>query len=92
MMEPIDDWLLTGGGLSWNIDKFHRLEHIPMRILLYGWIENSCCQAGEHMHRFWIKLLRHMVNNHDDWAVQVFNIHRRDQVLKDVLRSLEGDV
>ncbi len=58
--------LQAGERCAWRIIKFHILQHIPHHILLFGWIENSSCQAGEHCHRFYIKLIKKLTNNKVD--------------------------
>jgi hypothetical protein len=55
------------------------VSHILNHILLFGWIENSSCQAGEHCHKFYIKILKRLTNNKQDWEKQIFKIHAREQ-------------
>ena len=57
-------------------------------LLLYGWIENSSCQAGEHCHRWFLKLIKHLTNNKVEWEKQLFNVHTREETLQAILASV----
>jgi hypothetical protein len=57
-------------------------------VLFFGWIENSSCQAGEHCHRWFIKLLKHLTNNKEGWEKQLFNVHTREETLQSILASV----
>lgn len=78
----------TGEGLAWKFVKFHMIRHIINHIILFGWIENSSCQAGEHNHKFYLKLLRRLTNNHEDWPKQIFNIHAKEQALQNIIGEI----
>ncbi len=78
----------TGEGQGWKIVKFHMLKHIIHHIIMFGWIENSSCQAGEHLHKFYLKLIRRLTNNKQDWEKQVFHIHARDQALHHMIAEV----
>ena len=69
----------AGGSQGWRIIKFHMISHILNHMILFGWIENSSCQAGEHCHKFYIKILKRLTNNKQDWEKQIFKIHAREQ-------------
>lgn len=62
------------------------------QIILWGWIENSSAQAGEHCHKFYLKVLKHLTNNHEDWPRQIFRIHRREQGLRHMLGEISKQI
>ena len=80
-------WSNAGQTSGWRFIKFHMLRHIPLRILMYGWWENCSCQAGEHCHKFYLKAIKHLTNNKEKWHLQIFNIHKRRQAMKEIADS-----
>ncbi len=78
----------AGEGLAWQFVKYHMLRHLINHILLFGWIENSSCQAGEHCHKFYLKLIKRLTNNKEDWERQVFNVHTRDQAIQNIIAEI----
>lgn len=80
--------VLSGEAGGWKFIKFHSLDHLLAHIVLFGWIENSSAQAGEHCHKFYLKVLKVITNNHADWPQQIFKIHRREQGLRHLLGEL----
>lgn len=64
------------------------LRHIINHIIKFGWIENSSCQAGEHCHKFFLKLLKRLTNNKEEWQKQIFKIHAKDQALYNIIAEL----
>jgi hypothetical protein len=49
--------------MCWNFPKFHDVIHIPLWIILFGWIENFSGQAGERAHGEVLKALAGCINN-----------------------------
>jgi hypothetical protein len=74
--------------MAWKFIKFHSLDHLMAHITMFGWIENSSAQAGEHCHKFYLKVLKVLTNNHESWPRQIFKIHRREQGLRHLLGEL----
>lgn len=48
---------------AWNFGKFHDILHLPLNIILWGWIETTSGQSGEGAHRELLKALAGCVNN-----------------------------
>ena len=80
--------LFTGERKAWAVLKFHILSHIVSCIVDYGWWENCSCQAGEHCHKFYIKIIRRLTNNKGGWERQVFKVHARDEGLKKIIAEI----
>jgi hypothetical protein len=78
----------TGQCLAWKFIKFHTLRHIVHHIILFGWWENCSCQVGECCHKFYLKLIKRLTNNKEDWQKQVFNTHTKDQALRLIIGEL----
>lgn len=55
----------SGEKMCWNFPKFHDVIHIPLWIMLLGWIENFCGQSGERAHGELLKSLAGCINNQD---------------------------
>ena len=51
--------------MAWCFPKFHDIIHIPLWIILLGWIENFSGQQGEWVHKELLKSLAGCINNHD---------------------------
>ena len=79
---------LPGEALAWKIIKFHAMTHFVHHILTYGWIENCNCQAGEHLHKLYLKVLKRLTNNQSDWPRQIFQIHQRNGAMKDIVAEI----
>lgn len=88
MFTDIHIEIIPGDSTGWRIIKFHIITHMIHHILMYGWIENSSCQAGEHCHRWFLKLIKHLTNNKVDWEKQLFNIHTREETLQSILAAV----
>ena len=80
--------LPTGEKKAWKIIKYHMMTHVVSCIPKFGWWENCSCQAGEHCHKFYIKLIKKLTNNKGEWEKQVFKVHARDEGLKKILAEL----
>ena len=67
MMKALKDTFpeKSGEASRWSFPKFHNVEHIPLWIILFGWVENFSGQAGERAHRELLKSLAECVNNHE---------------------------
>lgn len=78
----------TGEKIGWAFIKFHLLTHVLHPLLEYGWLENISCQAGEHCLKFYIKLIKKLTNNKEDWQKQVFKIHQRENNLGTILSEI----
>ena len=78
----------AGESSAWRFYKFHVISHLVYIICVCGWIENSSCQAGEHCHKFYLKLIKRLTNNHVDWEKQIFNIHNREQGLQTIISAV----
>ena len=65
MMESLKDTFpeKSGEDKAWNFGKFHDIIHLPLYIMLWGWIENTSGQSGESAHRELLKALQGCVNN-----------------------------
>jgi len=65
MMESLKDTFpeKSGEDQGWNFGKFHDVIHLPLYIILWGWIENTSGQSGESAHRELLKALQGCVNN-----------------------------
>jgi hypothetical protein len=60
-----------------------------MRWRTHGYL--ICCHgAGEHGHRFFLKLINHLTNQKADWEETVFKIHSRDAAMKKLVREVSG--
>ena len=77
-----------GEKAGWKFIKFHALDHLMAQIILWGWVENSSAQAGEHCHKFYLKILKGLTNGHPDWPKQIFKVHRREQGLRHILGAI----
>jgi len=53
----------SGEAQAWNFGKFHDVLHLPLNIILWGWIETTSGQSGECAHRELLKALAGCVNN-----------------------------
>lgn len=67
MMEALKDTFpeKSGEKMAWCFPKFHDIIHIPLWIILLGWIENFSGQQGERGHKELLKSLAGCINNHD---------------------------
>jgi hypothetical protein len=67
MMESLKDTFPEKGGEScgWKFGKFHNVKHLPLWIILFGWIEIFSGVTGERGHRELLKSLAGCVNNRD---------------------------
>ena len=65
MMESLKETFpdKSGEAQAWNFGKFHDVLHLPLCIILWGWIENTSGQSGEGAHRELLKALAGCVNN-----------------------------
>ena len=65
MMESLKETFpeKSGEEAAWCFPKFHNVVHIPVWIMLFGWIENFSGQHGERSHRELLKSLAHCINN-----------------------------
>ena len=79
---------LPGEKLAWKLIKFHALTHMVHHIMAYGWIENCKCQAGEHLHKFYLKILKRLTNNKSDWQRQIFQIHQRQGAMREIVAEI----
>jgi ribosomal protein L17 len=64
------------------------VKHLIHHILMFGWIENTSCQAGEHCHKFYIKLIKRLTNNKENWQRQVFRFHAKSQAVQNILAEI----
>ena len=78
----------AGEAKGWCFMKFHIMLHILFVILVFGWIENTSCQAGEHCHKFYLKVIKHLTNNQEEWEKQIFKIHSREQGLQHIIAAV----
>ena len=78
----------AGEAQAWKIIKFHMLKHLIHHIIMFGWIENTSCQAGEHCHKFYIKLIKTLTNNKENWQEQVFRFHAKSQGVQTILAEI----
>ena len=60
MLESLKETFPEKGGeeSGWKFGKFHGVKHLPLWIILFGWIEIFCGQPGERGHKELLKSLK----------------------------------
>jgi len=92
MMEALKETFPEKSGevSLWSFPKFHNVEHIPLWIILFGWVENFSGQAGERAHRELLKSLAGCVNNHEVF-LQYLRYWERVEQLARARREAQGN-
>jgi len=93
MMEALKDTFpeKSGEASRWSFQKFHNIQHIPLWIILFGWVENFSGQAGERAHRELLKSLAECVNNHEVFLQYLRYWERVEQLARARREGPEGN-
>ena len=67
---------------GWKFGKFHGVKHLPLWIILFGWIEIFCGQPGERWHKELLKSLAGCINNRDVFSQYLGYWERVEQLAR----------
>lgn len=84
MMESLKDTFPEKGGelSGWKFGKFHSVKHLPLWIILFGWVEIFSGMTGERGHRELLKSLAGCVNNKDVFGQYLTFWERAEQLAR----------
>ena len=84
MMESLKDTFPEKGGelSGWKFGKFHSVQHLPLWVILFGWIEIFSGMTGERGHRELLKSLAGCVNNRDVFGQYLTFWERAEQLAR----------